>query len=199
MAGEKPIFLFCIPKQETYKKKSLDTIAAEYKMMAIAGFNNHVEFERDYEPGNSKPDAPPLYMLTKEEIKVYANLFLNERITRIGKIFGKFSVSSTLFNPDALNGEFLPDAEVIEVEQKGQIFSPEKILEEFQQFYDRYGWDIHLHKDPKKEETYEIPKPTTLLHRNRQKFPQAPQIIGTQTLVLLAELYGYNREKLCWT
>lgn len=213
MAREKSIFLFCIPKPEAYndKIKSLNAIAAEYKMMAISGFNNFVEFEPGYEKGESIPDAPPLYALKKEGRIVKIRLYLEERVKRIGQSQGRFLLSSYLLNPEFLKGEeknaeeegekLLPDAELIEIVynlkgvEKGQgdsLCDPQKCFQEFKQFYSHYNWDVHLHP-------YDIPKINILLHRNYNKFPQAPQIIGAQTLIALAELYDYNREKLCWT
>ena len=155
------LVLFCIPKEETYKHLSELEIAQKYTQMAIEDYDSFISFDPQYSEKqiqyNRKPTPQievPDYEATigrKNGLDLMLSLFSQQPVTKIGNIKNKFITSSYLFNiadEDASN-LLLPDLDVVELTGQRNLINAAMSIRDF---YQSYGWQVHVHDQKLKKE-----------------------------------------------
>ncbi|OIO61540.1 hypothetical protein COY26_05590 [Candidatus Woesearchaeota archaeon CG_4_10_14_0_2_um_filter_33_10] len=187
------LIVFCNPGN-AYKGKREHEVAIDYTSMAIDDYDKLVSFDKSYSDFVDAPDFT-IKVGKKRQKDLILNLFALQPVIRVGDINSSFISSSYLFNPKYDNSNyitdkeiFLPDLDIIQIDNFSKTKEAASIIKEF---YEEYGWLTYIFDGRINER--EIIQPTS------KRFDEFLEIIPPKTLMSIAkEKVNYNLDDLCF-
>lgn len=197
-------WIICAPGDK-YSNTTLFEAATSYTSMSIADYDSMILFSEKYDSFKEIPDGH-MAIDQKQAEDLYATLFYNQEMVKVGQSLCDVLSSSVLLGPEAeelepalrnkeKHGElYLPDLDLISVSGgRGSV----QAVTEISKFYRRNGWKIKVIDSPiyGTQTSFDVINPDRKLAAQNGTI-RVPSVEEMRSIA--AEHLGYDQERFCF-